>query len=149
MDRLLAAVDGSEHSRRAVRLAAELAAGHDASLHLLHVMTSIGSSRIPRDLEQYERLEHLELSEGALLRSAADQMVATAAEDAAFAGVSKVDGEVATGDPAATILARAAELDIDLVVLGRRGLGDLSGLLLGSVSHKVTHHARCAVLTVP
>ena len=36
----------------------------------------------------------------------------------------------------------------DLIVMGRRGLGDLGGLLMGSVSHKVCHLADCACLTV-
>lgn len=149
MERMLAAVDGSEHALRAVRVAAELAGRFDASLHLLHVQTSVGSSRIPRDLAQYEHLEHLELSEAALLRSAAEQMLASAAQEARLAGAHDVEVEIVRGDPAATIIARAQEIGADLVVLGRRGLGDLSGLLLGSVSHKVTHHACCAVLTVP
>ena len=52
------------------------------------------------------------------------------------------------GDPASAILAVAKEADADLIVMGRRGLGDLAGLLLGSVSQKVTHLAECACLTV-
>ena len=38
---------------------------------------------------------------------------------------------------------------IDLIVMGRRGLGAIGGLLLGSVSHKVTQLAPCACMTVP
>jgi nucleotide-binding universal stress UspA family protein len=52
------------------------------------------------------------------------------------------------GDPAAGILNLAREEKADIIVMGRRGLGDLAGLLLGSVSHKVTHLADCACLTV-
>ena len=36
----------------------------------------------------------------------------------------------------------------DMIVMGRRGLSDLQGLLMGSVSHKVSHLADCACLTV-
>ncbi|HEU5084222.1 MAG TPA: universal stress protein [Acidimicrobiales bacterium] len=149
MDRVLAAVDGSEHALRAVQLAAELAARCEAELHLVHVLTDTRSGRIPRGLEEFERLEHLELSEAAILRDAAEQMVETAAERARTAGAPRVECHVARGDPAGAILAHAAALGADVVVVGRRGLGELSGLLQGSVSQKVTHHAACPVLTVP
>jgi nucleotide-binding universal stress UspA family protein len=52
------------------------------------------------------------------------------------------------GDPAAAILNLTREENADIIVMGRRGLGDLAGLLLGSVSHNVTHLAECACLTV-
>jgi len=149
MERLLAAVDGSEHALRAVHLAAELAAPDGAELHLLHVLTDTRSGRIPPGLEEYEHLEHLSISEAELLRSAAEQMLATAAEHARAAGVEDVRCSVVRGDPATVILTEASALPSDLIVMGRRGLGDMVGLLLGSVSHKVTHHAPCPVVTVP
>jgi nucleotide-binding universal stress UspA family protein len=46
------------------------------------------------------------------------------------------------------VLVRLAE-GADLVVVGSRGLGGFKGLLLGSVSHQVTHHARCPVVVIP
>jgi nucleotide-binding universal stress UspA family protein len=52
------------------------------------------------------------------------------------------------GDPAKEILSVAAEEHADIIIMGRRGMGDLAGLLLGSVSHKVSHLAECACLTV-
>jgi nucleotide-binding universal stress UspA family protein len=149
MERVVAAVDGSEHALRAVKVAADLAVRYQGSLLRLHVLAPARSGRIPRGLEQYEHLEHLDLSEAALLHAAAEQMLATAAEEARVAGAPDVACEVTRGDPASAILAYARAADADVIVLGRRGLGDLTGLLLGSVSHKVTHHASCAVLTVP
>jgi nucleotide-binding universal stress UspA family protein len=67
------------------------------------------------------------------------------ARDQSVASVRTVMRE---GDPGAAILQIAKEEKADLIVMGRRGLGDLAGLLLGSVSHKVAHLAECACLTV-
>jgi len=55
---------------------------------------------------------------------------------------------VTEGDPAQEIVRRAGERDVDLVVLGARGLGTLGRLLLGSVSETVLHHAGRPVLIV-
>ena len=53
------------------------------------------------------------------------------------------------GDPAGILVDYAKANAIDLVAMGRRGLGTLGGLLLGSVSHKVTQAVPCACMTVP
>ena len=52
-------------------------------------------------------------------------------------------------DIAAVILAEAADLDADVIVLGTRGLGGVKSLMLGSVSHAVLHYADRAVLVIP
>ena len=54
----------------------------------------------------------------------------------------------AIGEPGREICAVATAWDADLIVLGRRGLGGLGQLLLGSVSSYVMHRAHCAVLIV-
>ncbi len=53
------------------------------------------------------------------------------------------------GDAAETIIDLAREGQIDLLIAGRRGRGRLSGLLLGSVSQKLTTLAPCPVMIVP
>ena len=53
------------------------------------------------------------------------------------------------GDPAECILELVKKLDVSDVVIGSRGLGNLEGLLLGSVSYKVMHLARIPVVVVP
>ena len=55
---------------------------------------------------------------------------------------------VAHGDPADQIVRAAERRRADLIVMGRRGHGDLKGPLLGSVSHKVCQLAATACLTV-
>ena len=63
-------------------------------------------------------------------------------------GVEQVSTQVIDGKPAENIISAAEHEKADLIVMGRRGLGDIAGLLMGSVSHKVTHLAECACLTV-
>lgn len=55
---------------------------------------------------------------------------------------------VKAGHPSRTIVAFAREHGFDIIVMGSRGLGSLEGYLLGSVSHKVTGLADCAVMVV-
>ena len=58
-----------------------------------------------------------------------------------------VASQVVEGRPADALT--AAAVDADLLVLGSRGLGGFSGLLLGSVSQQCIHHAPCPVVVVP
>ena len=54
-----------------------------------------------------------------------------------------------TGGPAHVIAEVAEKAGADLIVAGARGHGRIAGLLLGSVTHRLLHIARCPVLTVP
>jgi len=62
-----------------------------------------------------------------------------------------VDAEVRIemGSAAEVILDEATDLGADLVVMGKRGMGELRGLLLGSVSSRVAHHLAVPVMLVP
>ncbi|WP_260579460.1 universal stress protein [Vreelandella populi] len=52
------------------------------------------------------------------------------------------------GDPVRVILDTADTCDIDTIVMGNRGLSNLGGIVIGSVSHKVSYSAKCHVITV-
>ncbi|MDH3970483.1 MAG: universal stress protein, partial [Rhodospirillales bacterium] len=77
-----------------------------------------------------------------------DKIVEGATQVARDRGVKTVKPLVEDGDTVQRILNCAERETIDLVVMGSRGLGGLSGLLLGSNSHKVSQLAKCALLTV-
>ena len=64
------------------------------------------------------------------------------------AGVKTVREEIDAGSPGASIVGHASKHGTDLIVMGRRGLGRIADLLMGSVSHRVTQLADCACLTV-
>ncbi len=63
-------------------------------------------------------------------------------------GLENVDVRLEAGDPADRILECIDEEKIDCVIMGSRGLNDLKGLFLGSVSHKVANRAPCTCIAV-
>jgi nucleotide-binding universal stress UspA family protein len=56
--------------------------------------------------------------------------------------------ETVDGDPASALIDRAEEGDIDLLVVGNKGMTGAARFLLGSVPNKVSHHAPVALLIV-
>jgi len=77
------------------------------------------------------------------------QTLKTAEARARHLGVSQVALRTGSGDVAQSLLNIAASSSVEMVVLGRRGRGQLAGLLLGSVSQKLVSLAPCAVVVVP
>jgi len=71
-----------------------------------------------------------------------------AKDDAGNRGLTDIETMVVIGDPARAIVEAATKKKADLIVIGSRGLGDLQGLLLGSVSHKVAQSASCSCVVV-
>ena len=146
---IIVAVDGSDESDRAVDWAAKLAECDDVPLTVVHVIARAASNRVPPSMEEYARIEHVTLTERDLLRAAADKIVDRAATRARDAGAPKVDTTVLTGDPAHMLAAAAEDLGANLVVMGCRGLSNVPGMMLGSVSHRMLHMMdRGAVLAV-
>ncbi len=137
-------VDGSDQSAKALNFAADLAQRYPARLELLFVtqplmaedIFAMGSLAIPVDLPQ----EDLEQYGNKVLEKAANLARGTGLED--------IGTTSRQGDPAHSIVDYAAEIGADMIVIGSRGLGDLSSLLMGSVSHKVAHDAKCTCVTV-
>lgn len=171
--RIVAAIDGSKNAQRAVEAASDLAKVHDAKLHLVHV---IGSGAVPPALARMAEVEHLTkasrsadvgnvanvfgnlaVAQTALDPPAAareihqalgERLLENVAELARKNGVRSPDTILGEGNPAQAILDAAKRVDADLIVLGTRGLSDLKGLLLGSVSHKVIQLSSCSCLVV-
>jgi nucleotide-binding universal stress UspA family protein len=143
MKRILAAVDGSETSMRAVELGAQLAAKFQAELILVDVVEH-GS---PPDwaLAEYVRLDQIRGSMGQFAESFARDTLQNARAHAMAHGAGPVRSEIRFGDPAEEILKCREETAADAVVIGSRGRGRLAGLLLGSVSQKIASLAPCMV----
>ena len=140
---ILAAIDGSEPALRAARLAAELATKCEATLHLVQVVAPL---EVTKELQEFARSERLDVASSRDV--AARYLLGPAESIANSAGVRHVVRAVLTGDPAECLLDYTRDRAIDLAVLGRRGLGRIRRLLMGSVSSKVSSLAECPVLTV-
>ena len=146
MERILVADDGSDTALKAVEIAADLAARTGAVLFTLAIVNP--AEFRPADVEALTRSEAL--AEG----EAIDRLVDAAAgyldrcrAAAVRRGVVRFHAQKRTGnDPALEILDFAREHAIDLIVVGNRGRGRLSSLLLGSVSQRLASLAPCSVL---
>ncbi len=145
----LVAIDGSDHGWKALELAANLAKASGATLTILHV---VPYEPIPDGLQEYAQMEGIAIEELSARfhygRALGDRLTREAADRAAGAGVEHVTTEVAEGHPANEIIAASKPRNVEMVFLGSRGLSDVGGLLLGSVSHKVMHLTDCTCVAV-
>ena len=143
--KLLVALDGSNHSLKAVDYASEIAASLNGKMIVLYVLKS---RELPKGLRQYAELEHVGGTDTEVLKNVAGQLVASAESVASEKGVDDIVGEVQEGPVARTIIARAEHHDVDMIVVGSRGLGNIEATLRGGVSQRVELLAKCPVLIV-
>lgn len=137
-DKILLAVDGSEHARRAARVAADLARAHKSS----EIRIVVAYDAVPAFLGEPN------LSQAIAARNTEAQAVVDSARPEIGNVPAEVKSEILEGPVAEAILNVAATRQSDVIVMGSRGLGRIEGALLGSNSQKVVSHARCPVLVV-
>ena len=147
MERIIAAVDGSASSLKAVAVAADLASRYGAELIFLTIMPEL-SAALTAELATYIRQEQIDVPVGELASARAENILAGARLHAQANGADRVSTCSSSGDPAEEIIIKAKDRRADLIVVGSRGHGRLAGLLLGSVAQKVVTHAPCPVLVV-
>ena len=153
--KILVALDTSEHSRRIFDEALTLAHAINANLMLLHVLSPFdeaypapifpGADGVYPMLHEQAMdtyVKQLEIFEQEGLN-----MLRSLTSEATKAGVA-TEFTQNVGDSGKVICAMARNWEADLIVMGRRGRTGLSELVLGSVSNYVTHHSPCSVLTI-
>lgn len=170
---ILLATDGSNHAKRAAVVAADIAKVYRAGLTIVNVqplsltLEDIGAmpqaKRFPKDvLADIKRLrsgirESIESGSVPLyyipaprsaIHAIGQEIVKDAAELAKKKKVAKVERVTLEGDAAQKILQQAKKSKADLIVVGTRGLTRVGEFVLGSVSQKVVHTAKCPCLTV-
>jgi len=139
--RILVPVDGSDSALRAVRYAISLREKfrEPVQFDLINVQRRIASGNVRMFVSQ-EEINRFYQEEGAnALRDARDAFARSAAPCVVH---------VAIGDEPECIARYAAEHASDLVVMGTRGMGTITSMLLGSVSARVIHLSPVPVLLV-
>jgi len=142
LGKILVPVDGSPFAKRALEFAIGLAKAHDSTITIIYV--------VPRRVYVAAQ-EAGFLTVPALIHDLEEQgkkMLEEAEEVAQVAGVKTVDKVLIHGLPAEEILKRSEAEKYDMIVIGSRGRTAAKAFFLGSVSDKVSHHAKCPVLIV-
>lgn len=139
------AVDGSELSFAAVECAAGLAKKLDANLIILHVIRNM---KIPSELKRFVKQNSMDRLRQEALEGAGKEIIDYATEVANKEGVTSFATEILQGDPAKALVEGASRHNGDLLVVGTRGLGKVEGMLIGSISRKVTSISDINVLVV-
>jgi len=133
--RIVVGVDGSEHSKLALRWAARIAAAEGAQLDAVtawHYPAYTGYAVLPAEYAPQQEFAKL-------LTETVDEVF----------GDQRPEGlRLRTVEGAAAAVLLAASRDALMTVVGSRGHGGFAGLLLGSVSSAVAEHAGCPVLVV-
>jgi len=169
---ILVATDGSPNAGRAVDFAIDMASRYKSRLSVVNVVTS---GKVSESLRHLAEVEHIigsggkssapattitfpsylvsELGEtGAnsreVLTKIGDYLVERVVKSARTGGVDNVKTYVKNGDAAEIVLEIAKDNEVDVIVTGNRGLGNLKSLLLGSVSYKISQLAECTCINV-
>lgn len=137
-EKILLAVDGSEHALHAARVAAGLARTVNAKEFCIVTAYDF----IPPYLGE----PNMQIAIDARMEEA-NAILENAVKEAGTLPC-KVDAETLEGSEAEVIINTAKTRGSDVIVMGSRGRGRLAGLLLGSTSQKVVAHAPCPVLIV-
>ena len=139
---IVVAIDGSDHAKNALDMACALALKFDGKVHIVHapyietVAYALGAGYVEVGPSP-EQIEH-----------AGEKVMEEALARAKDSGITPSGTTLKIGDAKEVILGAVEETGADLVVMGRRGLGSVGSLVLGSTSLRIAHDAPCAVLTV-
>ncbi len=142
--RVLIPVDGSAYSNRALEVAVDFAKTHQADLYVISVVPSIGG------MEDHEISPHRRDRHEEILQQRADEAIKTARELLRDKEVSvRLSQTLSTSVsiPDAVIDFAEAE-NIDLIVLGSRGLSTSSRFKVGSIANQVVKYSPCSVYLV-
>ena len=136
---ILVVVDGSQPAKKALEYAAGLASKNESHLYVVHIIEEFGEL-----IQRWEQHDSYVDEVKRLSKDSLDECESRARE----LGVTKIDTIEEEGNAAEKILQIAKDKEVDTIVVGNKGLNIAEELLEGSVSHKISHHAKCSVIVV-
>lgn len=145
MRHILVAVDGSRHSHKALDVAADLAEKFGANLTFVHVVQAV---KVPADFRKYAEAEYRGERLAAVYLRKVGEAILDDAEKRVARRKLQTKRMLVEGGPPDHIVKVADQLEVDLIVMGSRGLGPISGFVLGSVSTRVLFQGSRSVLIV-
>ncbi len=132
--KILVATDASAASSRAVSFAARLSVQHEAEMLILNVIRDM---QLPEELKAAPEFEDFLNARDDLMRKAADQILKNAKQKAKKDGAKNIQTAIGSGDPATSVAGFAKRRNVDLIVVGTRGLSKIKAASMGSVSRKL------------
>ena len=141
--KILVGTDGSATAAEAIRHAARLAKSMGADLQLISAYSAPDPKQVSRWVQEAGQ-EFVGLITGT---TAAETAIERGQQTAKEEGVAAA-ARFLEGDPGEVLISAAETDDIDLIIVGNKGMTGAKRFLLGSVPHKVSHHAPCDVLIV-
>lgn len=140
--KILVPIDGSKNSFAALAHAIALAGNVGAELHILYVMALSQQVPLAPQISGHKIPVFTVDKPEDFAKTIIDAAVANVPETV------NVKTHVEKGAPAIVIEEFAEQYAFDMIVIGSRGLGAISGLILGSVSSYVVHRVSCPVLVI-
>ena len=142
---LLIPIDFSEHSKKTIDYATQLADLAGASMKVLHVLKL---PEYPAAFYQGLYIEHDQIKTYLETGKAEATAQLSLITDSILAKGLQVETVLRVGNPSEEIVNVAKELAVDLVVIGSHGYGGLGRFLLGSTAERVVQYVHCPVLVV-
>ena len=135
--KILVPVDGSKQALKAIEFAAMMAGQNNTTVHLLNV---VKDGEFPKAFLDYIRSENIkENPQAVFLQFAEKEVIGPAQAAAKSKGIKNIEIETVSGDPAENIIEYASHHDIDIIVMGSRGLGSAKTTMMGGVTTKVCY----------
>ena len=139
-------IPAAQQMKRALFLACDLAGKYGSDFHLVHTPKAETVAFALGAVAGYHAATTMPSAEK--VQEAAQKVLGDAAEKMSGQSLRAEQLHIGETEPAEDLVACARACGADLIVTGRRGLGAVSGAVLGSTSQKISHDATCAHLTV-